>query len=140
MLGGSQYPDTFPWEPNIHYVRHMPPPLHGAFYSSSRLTLNVTRKPMLAAGHCPSGRLFEAAACGAAVVTDRWSGLERFFAPETEIIVADGPDEVERALSMDPERSAAIGDAARRRVLAEHTAERRASELVRLLESPGVPA
>lgn len=140
VLGGSQYPAEFPWQPNIRYVRHMPPPRHAAFYGSSRFTLNVTRGPMLAAGHCPSGRLFEAAACGAAIVTDRWSGLEEFFTPGEEIVVADGPEDVARALRMSAEDSASIGTAARRRALAEHTAERRAGELVSLLESAGAPA
>jgi spore maturation protein CgeB len=137
VLGGSQYPDEFPWQPNIRYVRHLPPPRHAAFYSSSRLTLNVTRGPMRAMGHCPSGRLFEAAACGAAIVTDRWSGLDEFFTPGTEIVVAEGAEDVARALRMNPEESAAIGGAARRRALAEHTAERRAGELLSLLESTG---
>lgn len=135
VLGGSQYPLEFPWRRNIHYVRHVPPPRHPAFYSSSRFTLNITRGPMLATGHCPSGRLFEAAACGAAIVTDRWSGLEEFFAPGAEIVVADGPGDVTRALRMDPGKAAAIGAAARRRALAEHTAKRRAEELEALLES-----
>lgn len=135
VLGGSQYPPEFPWTPNIRYVRHVPPSRHGAFYSSSRFTLNITRGPMLATGYCPSGRLFEAASCGAAIVTDRWSGLEEFFAPGAEIVVADGPEDVERALRMDAEEAAAIGAAARRRALAEHTAERRAEELEALLES-----
>ena len=140
VVGGSQYPTEFPWGPNIRYVRHVPPPLHAAFYCSSRFTLNVTRGPMLATGHCPSGRLFEAAACGAAIVTDRWSGLEEFFTPGSEIVVADGSDDVMRALRMSPEESAAVGAAARRRALAEHTAERRARELASLLESAGAPA
>ena len=140
VLGGSQYPDEFPWRPNIRYVRHVPPPLHATFYSSSRFTLNVTRAPMLATGHCPSGRIFEAAACGTAIVTDRWSGLEEFFTPGTEIVVADESDDVIRALRMSPEESSAIGSAARGRALAEHTADRRAEELESLLESAGTAA
>jgi spore maturation protein CgeB len=68
-------------------------------------------------------------------VTDRWSGLEEFFAPGAEIVVADGPEDVERALRMDAEEAAAIGAAARRRALAEHTADRRAEELEALLDS-----
>lgn len=133
VLGGSQYPVDLPWSPNIRHLHHVPPPRHAAFYGSSRLTLNITRGPMLATGHCPSGRLFEAAACGAAIATDRWSGLEEFFTPGREIVVVDGPDDVARALRMDPEVSAAIGRAARHRALGEHTAERRARELEALL-------
>ena len=65
LIGGAQYPDSFPWSANIYSVRHLPPAEHRAFYSSSRLTLNVTRAAMARMGYCPSGRLFEAAACGA---------------------------------------------------------------------------
>ena len=59
---------------NIFFLRHMPPPQHPAFFSSSRLTLNITRQAMAAMGWCPSGRLFEAAACGAPILTDWWEG------------------------------------------------------------------
>ena len=81
VIGGSQYPIDFPWTDNIYYVRHMPPPLHPAFYSSSAITLNVTRGAMAEMGYCPPGRLFEAAACGAPIVSDTWDGLETFFEP-----------------------------------------------------------
>ena len=66
----------------------MPPAEHPAFYSSARLTLNVTRRAMAAMGYCPSGRLFEAAACGAPILSDGWEGLERFFRPGIEILIA----------------------------------------------------
>ncbi len=81
VLGGSGYPQDFPWTPNTWFVQHLPPGEHGAFFSSSRLTLNVTRRDMAAMGWCPSGRLFEAAACGAPILTDAWPGLEDFFTP-----------------------------------------------------------
>ncbi len=61
---------------------------HPAFFSSSRLTLNVTRHAMAAMGWCPSGRLFEAAACGTAILSDHWEGLDAFFEPGREILVA----------------------------------------------------
>ncbi|TIS30194.1 MAG: glycosyltransferase, partial [Mesorhizobium sp.] len=68
VIGGAQYPQEFPWSDNIFFVRHLPPADHPAFFCSSRLTLNVTREAMARKGWCPSGRLFEAAACGAAIV------------------------------------------------------------------------
>ena len=80
--------DDFPWAPNIYFVRHLPPSEHPDFYSSSRLTLNVTRAAMARMGWCPSGRLFEAAACGAPILTDAWDGLDTFFTPGDEILVA----------------------------------------------------
>jgi spore maturation protein CgeB len=134
LIGGSQYPVDFPWGPNVFYVRHVPPPDHPAFYSSSRLTLNVTRGAMARMGYCPSGRLFEAAACGVPVLSDSWEGLDRFFEPGKEILVAGSPAEAVAALSLSDAELARIARAARERTLAEHTAERRAEELVRLIE------
>ncbi len=81
VIGGAQYPADFPWTDNIAFVRHLPPAQHPAFYASSSITLNVTRAAMAASGWCPSGRLFEAAACGATILTDRWDGLDAFFTP-----------------------------------------------------------
>lgn len=85
LIGGTLYPHDFPWADNIFFVRHIPPPERPAFYCSSPLTLNVTRQAMAQMGYCPSGRLFEAAACGAALLSDDWEGLDRFFAPGSEI-------------------------------------------------------
>ncbi len=135
LIGGAQYPPAFPWTENIYFVRHLPPAEHPAFYCSSRLTLNVTRAPMAEMGYCPSGRLFEAAACGAVVLSDWWPGLEDFFDPGSEILVAHTTDEVLSALELGPDRLAAVGQAARNRVLTDHTAERRAQQLVLALES-----
>lgn len=133
-IGGAMYGAGFPWRENVKFVRHLAPPEHAAFFCSSRLTLSVTRAAMAALGHCPSGRLFEAAACGTPVLTDRWEGLERFFEPGREILVASTADEALAALDLDPAELAAIGRAARARALADHTADRRAQELVAAVE------
>jgi spore maturation protein CgeB len=135
VIGGSLYPADFPWAQNVYYVRHVAPPDHPAFYCSSPLTLNVTRGAMAAMGYCPSGRLFEAAACGTPILSDRWEGLDRFFTPGKEILVATTTDEAVAALSLPAGEIAAIARAARERVLAEHSAARRAAELVAILES-----
>ncbi|HEU4566089.1 MAG TPA: glycosyltransferase [Gemmatimonadaceae bacterium] len=137
VIGGAQYPQEFPWTPNIFFVRHIPPYMHPAFYCSSRITLNITRRAMAEMGDCPSGRLFEAAACGVPIVSDWWEGLDRFFTPGEEILVARDTADVTDALDLGPDALASIAWAARERVLAEHTAERRAEELVELLEGPG---
>ena len=134
VLGGALYPMEFPWTNNIWFVRHVPPPEHPSFYCSSDLTLSVTRAAMAEMGHCPSGRLFEAAACGTPIVSDYWSGLEQFFEPDREILVASNSDEVQQALSLSKEQLQEIGEAARKRVLAEHTADHRVGELLSLLE------
>jgi spore maturation protein CgeB len=139
IIGGAQYPGDFPWAPNIYFVRHLPPDEHPAFFSSSRLTLNVTRKPMAEMGWCPSGRLFEAAACGTAVVSDPWQGLDTFFAPGEEIIVANNSDEAIAALDTDNRQLRRMAAAAQEHVLAEHTSDRRAHEFVAALESAASP-
>jgi spore maturation protein CgeB len=86
---------------------------------------------MVAAGWSPSVRLFEAAACGVPVVSDRWDGLDMFFGPDREIVVADDATDVLAALDRSELRT--VGAAARRRVLAEHTAEHRAAQLEQLV-------
>ena len=134
LVGGSLYPQDFPWMPNIHFVHHVPPPEHPAFYCSSRLTLNVTRRAMAEMGYCPSGRLFEAAACGVPVVTDEWRGLDRFFTPGSEILVARSAGDVMDALDLDASELAGIARRARERALDEHTAERRVDELMAALD------
>src|SRR5215207_9608702 len=98
LIGGAQYPQDFPWTDNIFFVRHLPPPEHPAFFASSRLTLNVTRQAMAEMGWCPSGRLFEAAACGAPILTDTWEGLDAFFTPGSEILIARTTDDAVTAL------------------------------------------
>jgi spore maturation protein CgeB len=130
VVAGPQYPATVTWPANVERVEHLPPAEHAGFYAAQRFTLNVTRADMVAAGWSPSVRLFEAAACGVPVISDWWEGLDHFFRPGEEILIAADADEVLRHLAdVDDERRAAIGGAARRRVLAEHTAVHRAAEL-----------
>ena len=135
VIGGAIYPQAFPWTENIFFVRHIPPSEHSAFYCSSKLTVSVTRAPMAQMGYCPSGRLFEAAACGVPVLTDEWEGLEQFFEPGREILTAQTADEAIAAIELPEEELERIARAARERTLAEHTAEHRAIELERALES-----
>jgi spore maturation protein CgeB len=136
LIGGALYPADFPWGENVYFVRHVPPPEHPAFFSSSALTLNVTRGAMARMGHCPSGRLFEAAACGVPVLSDRWEGLDEFFAPGREILVAETTEDAMAAISLGRGELAAVARAARERTLAEHTAERRAEQMLALFGSP----
>jgi spore maturation protein CgeB len=135
VIGGSQYSSDFEWLPNIYFINHVPPSQHSAFFCSSRLTLNVTRGPMAALGYCPSGRLFEAAACGAPILTDDWPGLDSFYEPGSEILIANTVEDALEAISRDPDDLAAIGRAARQRTLDCHTASIRARELEELIES-----
>ena len=129
-LMGPMYPEAVSWTPNVERVEHLPPAGHPRFYRRQRFTLNVTRADMIAAGWAPSVRLFEAAACGTPVISDRWEGLGDVFELGSEILVADSTADAIRFLAELPEdERAAVGAAARARVLAEHTAAHRAAEL-----------
>jgi len=140
QLAGAQYPDSFSSLPNIAFTPHLAPQLHPAFFCSSRATLNITRRVMSEYGYCPSGRLFEAAACGVPIVSDGWDGLEMFLTPGREILRVDTPEEVIEAVQLTEAELRRIADAARERTLANHTAERRVMELEEICESVGDPA
>ncbi len=135
-IGGAMYRGTHLWPENIRYFEHIAPHGHSAFYSSCPLTLNVTRGSMAAMGYCPSGRLFEAAACGTAVVSDWWPGIDTFFTPGEEILIAVRAADAMQAIQRDRQSLDRIGMRAQERTLDCHTAEIRAQRLVRLLESP----
>ncbi len=135
VLGGAQYPQDFPWTANMFFLRHVPPPEHPAFYASSRLTLNVTRQAMARMGWCPSGRLFEAASCGCPVLSDAWDGLDDFFTPGEEILIARDTGDALDAIELGDAALARIAARARERTLAEHTAARRARQMVAAFEA-----
>ena len=135
VIAGAMYPNTELWPRNVRHFGHVMPPRHASFYSSSPLTLNVTRGAMAAMGYCPSGRL-EAAACGTAVLSDWWEGLDSFFAPGSEILIANTTADAIAGISRDRRLLLSIGAKARERALACHTAEIRADRLLSLIESP----
>ncbi len=131
VLAGSKYPDHLVWPANVERIEHLPPNDHPVFYARQRFTLNVTRADMRALGFSPSVRLFEAAACGAPIISDRWPGIETIFAPSSEILLASRPEEVVQIIRELPEeRRLSIAENARRRVFRDHTPGHRA----RLLE------
>jgi spore maturation protein CgeB len=136
IVAGAQYPDTTEWPANVEYRAHVPPQQHRSFYCSQGATLNVTRRDMVLAGYSPSVRLFEAAACGVPIVSDVWPGIESFFVPDEEILLAEDTADVVRHLTtMTLERRQAIGERARKRVLREHTAFHRAAALESLIRA-----
>jgi spore maturation protein CgeB len=129
IVAGPQYPAALSWPHNVKRIIHLEPKLHPPFYCSSRFTLNLTRKLMTDHGYSPSVRLFEAAGCGAAIVSDYWKGLETFFIPGKEILLADSSAQVVEYLTQVGETEAReIGLRARERVLAEHSAEKRTQQ------------
>lgn len=133
-VAGPQYPDDIDWPDNVERLAHVGPADHPAFYAASRYTLNVTRADMIRAGHSPSVRLFEAAACGCPIISDRWDGIGALLEPGREIILADDTQTVLDVLrNISDTARQAQADAARRRVLAHHTADHRAAELEAML-------
>ncbi|HEU0137772.1 MAG TPA: glycosyltransferase [Flavobacterium sp.] len=129
VVAGPQYPQQINWPKNVSRVEHLPPAQHRAFYNSQMFTLNVTREDMIEAGYSPSVRLFEAAACGVPVISDYWDGLTSIFEVDKEILIAKSSSDVLNYLKIDAHERIQIGERARQRILAAHTAEVRAAEL-----------
>jgi spore maturation protein CgeB len=133
LLGGSGWDDK-PSPANVVKVGHVPTTAHNALNASARAVLNISRDSMASTGFSPATRVFEAAGAGACLLTDAWEGIALFLTPDKEVLVArDGIDVAEAVAGLTPERASEIGQAALRRVLAEHTYDRRAAALHRLL-------
>ena len=132
-LGGSGWADK-PVPANVALLGHVPTAAHNALNASARMVLNISRDSMAATGFSPATRVFEVAGAGACLMTDAWAGLELFLTPGREVVaVRDAADVVEAVRSLGAEDTARIGQAGRQRVLAEHTYDRRAVELDRVL-------
>jgi spore maturation protein CgeB len=130
VVAGPQYPADLVWPRNVERVEHVPPAEHARFYAGQRFTLNLTRADMRRAGYAPSVRLFEAAACGVPVISDAWPGLETFFRPGEEILVAQSCDDTLAYLEELPEADRlTLAGRAREAVMSRHTAGHRAAEL-----------
>lgn len=128
ILAGPQYPNMC-LPPNLLHFIHLSPQEHARFYSSNGMTLNLTRAAMRAYGYAPSVRLFEAAGCGACIVSDTWPGIETFLEPGKELLLAETTDDVCRYITeLSEEEKQAIGAAARKRILQEHTYAARARQ------------
>ncbi len=118
---------------------HVGPSDHPALYCSSRLTLNLTREEMAASGYCPSGRFFEAAACGAPIVTDWFRGLDSFFEPGQELLVANDTETMFGALDHSDAELLRMARRARQRTLDEHTGNQRALTMLAAFEEARSP-
>lgn len=130
VVAGPQYPADISWPSNVQRIEHLPPAEHRKFYNSQQYTLNVTRQDMIKAGYSPSVRLFEAAACGVPIISDYWEGLDSLFKPGSEVLIAQHPQQVLDFLyNISEEERKRIGERARQKVLASHTAKARAKEL-----------
>jgi spore maturation protein CgeB len=130
VVAGPQYPPGIAWPANVEYRPHLPPAEHRDFYNRQRFTLNITRADMIQAGWSPSVRLFEAAACGTPIISDRWEGIESLLVPAREILLASSAQEVLGALrGIGEDERLEMAARARARILAEHTAAHRAEQL-----------
>lgn len=133
-VAGSQYPAKYSWAKNVKLLGHLPPATHRKYYNSQRYTLNVTRQDMIRAGFSPSVRLFEAAACKVPIISDYWDGLDTFFTPGSEILIAHSTNDVVEFLTEIPEKQrVAIAEKAFLKILDKHTSKVRAEELERYI-------
>jgi spore maturation protein CgeB len=129
LLGGNGWGDK-PMPANVRAMGHVGTRDHNAFNTSPLAVLNVARDSMAAMGFSPATRVFEAAGAGGCLITDAWEGIELFLTPDEETLVArDGRDVAEHLAALTPERARAIGEAARARILREHTYARRGAEV-----------
>jgi spore maturation protein CgeB len=130
-VAGSLYPDSTEWPSNVLHIEHLAPVEHRRFYNSQRFTLNITRQDMLKSGYSPSVRLFEAAACGVPIISDYWEGLETIFDIGTDVLISNSGEETVAYLQdMNEKDRIETGLSARKKILTNHTAAHRASELV----------
>lgn len=133
---GAQYPGHLVWPKNVQRIDHMAPGSHAQFYGRQRFTLNLTRADMRKVGYSPSVRLFEAAACGTPIISDRWVGIDELLEPGREILLADSTEDVTRFLeNVSDAEAGQIAAAARERICAEHSSVHRAEELERYLSA-----
>jgi spore maturation protein CgeB len=134
LIGGNGWDDKA-MPANVRRIGHVGTGEHNAFNASPLAVLNVARDSMAEVGFSPATRVFEAAGAGACLITDAWEGVDLFLAPGEEVLVArDGQDVAEHIAALTPERARAIGEAARQRILSEHTYARRAVEVDALLQ------
>ncbi|MBA3830608.1 MAG: glycosyltransferase [Chthoniobacterales bacterium] len=134
ILGGSGWEQPH-LPPNVHHVGHVYSRDHNAFNCSSRALLNVNRASMARYGFSPPTRVFEAAGAAACLITDAWVGIELFLEPNEEVFVArDGAEVAAIVEALTPERAREVGEAARRRILSEHTYRHRAEQFDQIME------
>jgi spore maturation protein CgeB len=134
LLGGNGWDAGCGAPANVRLLGHVYSRDHNAFNCTPRAVLNINRDSMARFGFSPPTRVFEAAGAGACLITDEWPGIEAFLEPGREVLVArDGAEVAALAGALSAERAGQIGQAALRRVLAEHTYAHRARELERIL-------
>lgn len=135
LMGGAGWDDK-PVPGNVRLAGHVGTADHNAFFCSARATLNINRESMARYGFSPPTRVFEAVGAGACLITDAWEGIEMFLEPETEVLVAESGEAVADIVAhLSAEQARGIAQAARKRILAEHTYKQRARQVDEILGS-----
>ena len=135
LIGGEGWSDKAT-PANVGKVGHVGTADHNAFNTSALAVLNVARDSMAAVGFSPATRVFEAAGAGGCLITDHWEGIPEFLEPDAEVLVArDGQDVADHLAALTPERARAVGEAARLRILRNHTYEKRGAQVDALLRA-----
>jgi spore maturation protein CgeB len=128
VLGGEGW-DSKHLPNNVRYIGHVGTGIHNVINCSARMVLNINRESMAQVGFSPPTRLFEAAGAAACLITDAWLGIEDFFQPGSEILVASGAEEIVNYLrEISPLKARSMGVAMRRRALHDHTYKMRARQ------------
>ena len=134
ILGGEGWAGK-PLPSNVRWIGHVSTDDHNRLNSSARMVLNINRDSMADVGFSPPTRIFEAAGAATCVITDAWQGIDEFFAPGKEILIAAGAEDVvSYVTSIDSQRRASLGEAMRRRALRCHTYAQRAAQVQVVLE------
>ena len=121
---------------NVRWIGHVGTGDHNRVNCSARMVLNINRESMADVGFSPPTRVFEAAGAGSCLITDHWTGIDCFFEPGHEILVAGSAEEVVHLLRTVPEKRARkIGEAMRGRALREHLYAQRARQAMKILGS-----
>jgi spore maturation protein CgeB len=125
---------------NVRWIGHVGTGDHNKVNCSARMVLNLNRDSMANVGFSPPTRVFEAAGAGACLITDAWTGIETFFEPGKEILVANSAEQIVDLLrTTTPAEAQRIGLAMRERALRDHTYSQRAAEVSMLLERAARP-
>ncbi len=137
-LGGEGWAGK-PMPKNVRWLGHIGTGRHNSLNCSARMVLNLNRDSMVKVGFSPPTRVFEAAGAGACLITDYWEGIDTFFEPGCEILVARNAQEiVDLMRTVDVQLAREIGDAMRRRALLEHTYSLRALEVREIVRGSSV--
>jgi spore maturation protein CgeB len=140
LLGGEGWAGK-PLPSNVRWIGHVGSGDHNVVNCSARMVLNVNRESMASVGYSPPTRVFEAAGAGACVITDAWQGVETFFEPEREILIAGCAEDVVHWLrSVGRAEASGVGEAMRARALRDHDYAGRARQVHAILRRERVEA